>query len=398
MSNNEQAVFTEAQLVQLKMMLDKLGPLGALLGQQAGGGGAGSGSSNPTETPGTGAAPSKDGARTDPKRPGETPAAVGGLAKKPRSDAQKASGRSSEKEEKSDRSDGDLSDGERGGGEEEEEEDGGNDLLGSYDFCADAFEAAKYSKTLFTTVLPADQKIEAMRGLNTRPSNAPKVSIPDLTVDAYVTDVPKAKVADMGLKVKDIAPIFRALSRVDGKLALLILNLLELLGTTDPDNKEAMAASISDAMAIARRMADVAEVGRSEKAAFKAALFLHVKQKNIPLSTALKIINKKEMVSVFADPHVKETLTEAANFNDQVHDIGASLGPRTFFRGSRDRPGVQKARVQRKYGEETSDSTPQRVHGRGRGNLRGSFRSRGSNRGSNRGSGRGNGRGHFKNY
>lgn len=406
MSTNEQ--FSAAQLAQLKILFDaafgpaQLGKPGAPSGQQAGGGGTGSESSNPTVWPGTGAVPPPGGTRTDPKRP-DPSAAVGGLAKKQRSGAQTASGRSSEKEEKSDRSDGDHSDEDRGG---EDEEDDVEELLCSYDFFDEAFEKAKYSQTLFTTVLSADQKSAALRALNTRPANAPKVAIPDLTTDPLVTDLPKHKIADINLKVKDIAPLFKALARVDDKLALLILNLIQLLGETDADNKEQVTANLATAQAIAERMASVAAVGRSEKAAFKAALFMHAKQKKITLATALKIINKKETASVFADPHVMGVLSQAANFNDQITDIGAAVGSdgnRTFFRdGREDRRGVQRAQVLRRYGDSAPDFAPQRGRGRGRGNPRGGYRgsSRGNGRGSARGSNRGSsrGRGQFNNY
>lgn len=286
--------------------------------------------------------------------------------------------------------------------EDEDEEDDGvraTDILGEYDFAAEAFQKARYSDRLFTTVLSPGDKAKALKGLTVKPSNAPDLALPDLDVDPMVPDLSRNKVGEIGLKVKDIAPLFKSLAKADQRMALLILNMVQLLGEIDTNNQEKTLAMLVTAQKITQRMAEVAEVGRSEKAIFKAAVFMHAKQRQIPLNAAIKMLNRKEQASVFTEPHVKDAMVSVANFNDAMEDIGGSFrgargGRGNFQAGQRARAYVTTATFrepQQRFQDRSSQQhqQPQQPYssqrgrgGRGqRGRARGTFRGRRHNGG-----------------
>lgn len=338
----------------------------------------------PPGEPGTGAAAQKGSARAE-EREG-VGADVAQPAKKARAETQSAKRpRGEEKEDGEDRDEEDEGEDEEGGGQ-------AVDFLGDYAFTAEVFQKARYSDRLFTAVMSPDEKAAALRGLTVKPENAPHLVLPDLDSDPLAPDLAKGKVGDITLKVKDIAPMFKSLAKVDQRMALLILNMLQLIGEIDPDNVQQTRGLLATANHIMERLAEVAAVGRSEKAQFKAAVFMHAKQRHIPLNGAIKLLNRKEQASVFTEGHVKDAMVAVANFNDAITDIGGSFrgDKKGNFRGHPgSRPYVDQATFREHRGRFQDPQQPQQpAPPRGRGFRGGRTRPRGTYRG-NRGRGRG---------
>lgn len=157
------------------------------------------------------------------------------------------------------------------------------------------------------------------------------------------------------------------------------------------DKKDDAKEQLASAMELAEKMGAVAAVGRSDKAAFKAAVFMHAKQPHVPFSTVARVINRKEVVSVFGEQHVKESLSATATLNDALQDIGDSFAkkkPQQFFRnggrGRGDRAYVARAtfrQPQQRFSAPAGDQNRGQPLYRGRGQGRGQPRGRGRGRG-----------------